>query len=133
MRLLGIDFGESKIGLAYSEGLLASPLSVISVKTQKQMLSEVTSICKRLNIERVVLGLSGGSLDKKILAFGKTVSEVAHVPVDFIDETLTSKEAVKKMVEAKTTKKKRREFEDAVAATILLNTYLENQKTQDTQ
>lgn len=129
MRLLGVDFGKSKIGLAYSEGILASPLSVIPVKSQKKAAVEITAICARLSIEKIVLGLSGGILDKEVVAFGETLRRSANVSVDFVDEAFTSRDAVTKMVEGNTTKKKRREFEDAVAATLILNTYIENQNS----
>lgn len=128
MKILGIDFGKRKIGLAYSEGLLASPLTVIKVKTQKQAISEIASICERLAIEKIVIGLSGGSLDRAVLPFGENLSKITNTPLAFVDETRTSKEAIAKMVEGKTTKKKRKVLEDAVAATIILNTYLEKEK-----
>ena len=128
MKFLGLDFGKKKIGLAYSEGLLASPVSVIVVKTQKQALSEIVQICERLGIEKIILGLSGGKLDDGVRSFGQTIAHATGRPIDYVDETLTSREAVKKMVEGKTTKKKRKMMEDAVAATIILNTYIENWK-----
>ncbi|MBI2036507.1 Holliday junction resolvase RuvX, partial [Candidatus Microgenomates bacterium] len=53
--------------------------------------------------------------------------EQTNVTVDFTDETLTSRQAITKMVEGKTTRKKRRLLEDAVAAAIILNSYLEQQ------
>ena len=130
MRFLGIDFGKRKIGLAYSEGLLPSPLSTIEVKTQKQALSEIHAICERLLIEKIIVGVSGGILDKEVRIFGRILSAQTHIPVEFVDETLTSRQAVTKMVEGKTTKKKRREMEDAVAATLILNSYLENSKNK---
>ena len=129
MRLLGVDFGKSKIGLAYSEGMLASPLSVIHVKTKKGAVVEITAICSRLNIEKIIFGLSGGVLDKEVRSLGAALEKRAHISIGFVDEAFTSKDAIKKMVEAKTTQKKRREFEDAVAATVILNTYIEQNQT----
>lgn len=125
MRLLGIDFGKRKIGLAYSEGFLPSPLSTIEVKTQRQALSEIQAICERLSINKIVIGVSGGALDNETRIFGRILSGQMNIPVEFVDETLTSRDAVTKMVEGKTTQKKRREMEDEVAATLILNTYLE--------
>lgn len=127
MKFLGVDFGRKKIGLAFSEGLLASPLTVISVKTNKTALLEITSIMERLAIEKVIFGLPGGVLDKEIRSFANQLTKQTNVPVDFVDEALTSRQAISKMVEGKTTRKKRRLMEDAVAATIILNTYLESQ------
>lgn len=129
MRLLGIDFGKRKIGLAYSEGFLPSPLSTIEVKTQKQVISEIQATCERLSIEKIIIGVSGGTLDHKTRIFGKILSSQANIPVAFVDETLTSKDAIKKMIEGKTTQKKRKVMEDAVAATLILNIYLERGTT----
>lgn len=128
MRLLGIDFGERRIGLAYSEGLLPSPLMVFTVKTAKEATEKVAEVCERLHIQKVVLGLSHGKLDGAARTFGQRLIKRINVSVAFVDETFTSKEAVRKMVEGRTTRKKRRKMEDAVAATIILNTYLESQK-----
>lgn len=128
MKSLGIDFGKRKVGVAFSEWLLAEPLTTIVVKSQKQLLSEIMAICERLAIEKIILGLSGGPLDNQVRKFGKALSTITNIPVFYVDETLTSKSAVAKLVEGGTTKKKRREMEDAVAATIILNTYLESQQ-----
>lgn len=127
MKLLAVDFGRKKIGLAFSEGLLAQPLTVITVKTKQSALSEIINICQRLAIEKVIFGLPGGVLDKEIRSFANTIIEQTNVTVDFTDETLTSRQAITKMVEGKTTRKKRRLLEDAVAAAIILNSYLEQQ------
>lgn len=128
MKFLGIDYGKRKIGLAYSEAMLPSPLTTIEVKTQKQALSEIQAICERLAIEKIIVGVSGGILDQEAKIFGRILSGQVGIPVDFVDETLTSRDAITKMVEGKTTQKKRREMEDAVAATLILNTYIENQE-----
>lgn len=128
MKLLGIDYGKKRIGIAYSEGLLPSPLSTLEVKTQKQVLTKIQEVCERLAIEKIILGLSGGFLDSEIQKFGEVLAVTTSLPVSYVDETLTSKDAVKKMIEGKTTQKKRKQIEDAVAAAIILNTYLEWEK-----
>lgn len=125
MRLLGIDYGRKRIGLAFSEGLIASPLSVISVQTQKQALSEIKTLCKKLVIERLVVGIVKGTLEKEVLDFAELLSAQTKIPVTFVDETLTSKSAIRKMVEGQTTKKKRRIMEDATAAALILEVFLE--------
>ena len=129
MKLLGIDFGEKNLGLAFSEGFLPTPLPTIAIKTQKQVLAEITEIVKRLEIGTIVLGLSGGKLDPKVKAFGALLAKHTQVPVVYVDETLSSREAITKMVEAKTSRKKRRAMDHSVAATIILNTNLESQQS----
>lgn len=125
MRLLGIDYGRKRIGLAISEGLVPSPLSVISIQSQKQALSEIKTLCKKLGIERLVVGIVKGTLEKEILDFAKLLSIQTEIPVTFVDESLTSKSAIRKMIEGQTTKKKRRTMEDATAAALILEEFLE--------
>jgi|SRR5581483_7097631 len=127
MKLLAIDYGKKNIGMAFSEGFLPSPLTTITVRTKKQVLTDIMGVCERLGIEKIVLGLSGGVLDKEVKNFGEILTKQTSIPVAFVDEALTSRLAVAKMVEGKTSQKKRRTQEHAVAATIILNSYLESQ------
>jgi putative Holliday junction resolvase len=127
MRLLGIDYGKKRIGLAFSEGFFPSPLSVILLKTQAQALLAIAEECKKLDIEKIVIGISKGTLAKETRIFGGGLSKITEIPVVFIDETLTSKVAIQKMIEGKTSKKKRKIREDAAAAALILQNYLEKE------
>lgn len=125
MRLLGIDYGKKRIGLAFSEGFLAAPLSVITVKTQKQALSEIKTVCEKLAIEKIIMGSVKGILEKETIRFGETLSTQIGIPILFVDETLTSKTAIRKMIEGGTKQKKRRIMQDATAAALILESFLE--------
>lgn len=128
MHLLGVDFGLKRIGIAYCEGLLPSPVTVVAVKTTGQALEEISQIAQKLRAEKLVFGISDGRLDKPTRQFADGLAKKTGLPLSFVDERLTSKEAVTKLVEGGTTKKKRKKMEDAVAAAIILNTYIENLK-----
>ena len=125
MRLLGIDYGRKRIGLAFSEGFLPSPLSVILVKTQVQVLTDIKRDCQELGIEKLVMGISQGILEKEMKAFGEKLSTQMGIPIVFIEEAFTSKTAIRKMVEGNTTQKKRKTMEDATAAALILERFLE--------
>ncbi len=125
MKILGIDFGEAKIGLALCEGEIAEPIGVIPFHNWKVMIKD---ICRKEKIDKIVLGITNGEMGKKIEHFGQTVIEETGLPVEYWDETLTSNEAVTKMIEAGKTKKRRREDEHSVAAAIILQSYIESKQ-----
>ncbi len=127
MKLLGIDFGLKKIGLAIadSESRLVEPLGMIRVKNNLQeALRQIDFICKKENVERIILGLSEGCFTEIIKKFGVNLKKITHLPVFYEDENLTSKEAIAKMIQAGIKKMKRREKEDQVAAALVLQNYL---------
>lgn len=126
MRLLGIDFGLKKVGLAMVEEELPQPIGV--VKNNPHLLVKISRICQDNQIEKIIIGLSEGKIASRIRGFAGKVEEVTGLPVEFQDESLTSKEAVAKMIEAGKKRKDRREKEDAFAAAIILQEYLKSRK-----
>ena len=131
-KILGIDLGEKRIGLAIAEGDLAEPLTIIEVSKQDSALEKIVEICQQERVQKIVLGLpleSEGRLGpqaQKVKRFGRKLAEVTGLKIIFWDETLTSKEALAKMVEAGKPVKKRR-FLDDVAAALILQEYLDSQ------
>jgi len=125
MRVLGIDFGIAKIGLAIADNGLAQPTGVI--KNHKKTLTKIAQIVEQKRIEKIIIGVSEGRIGQKAKEYGKKLEEITGVKVSFQDETLTTKEAVAKMIEAGKKKKYRQEKEDAFAAAIILQAYLDKQ------
>lgn len=125
MKILGIDYGEKRIGLAVSGGEIARPLMVIPVKNSK-VGGRIKKICEREDISKIVIGISEGRTAEKTREFGHELQKATGLPVEFFDETLTTQEAIRKMVEAGTSRKKRKEFVDAISAALILQGYLEN-------
>jgi len=124
MKILAIDYGLKKIGLAFSETGLAEPLLVI--RNQLSVVSKISNLCQKYKIEKIVIGLPEGKIATRVKEFGKKLFSFTELPVVFQDETLTSKEAIAKMIEAGRGRKKRQEKEDAIAAAIILQTYLDS-------
>lgn len=124
MRILGIDYGLRKIGLAISVGELAEPLSVVSNK--QSIINKISKICQKHEVEKIIIGLPEGKIVEKVKEFGQKVAELTGLPVIYQDESLTSKEAVAKMIEAGKKRKARQRFEDAIAAAIILQSYIDN-------
>jgi len=121
MKYLGIDYGEKKIGLSLAEDFLAEPLGVIKARNWQLKIKE---ICQKYEIEKIVLGISEGKTALKTKIFGQKLAKVCQLPVEFYDETLTSHDALAKMREIG----KKTSQEDAFAATVILQNYLDNKK-----
>jgi putative Holliday junction resolvase len=124
MRILGIDCGLARIGLALADDELAQPFGVI--ENNPRLMRKINEICQANKIEKIVIGLSEGKMAQKVKKFAQEVSQVIKLPVDFQDETLTSQEAVVKMIEAGKGKKYRQTKSDAFAAAIILQAYLDS-------
>jgi len=135
-KVLGVDFGEKRIGLAIGVNGWAEPFSIVEVDDPPSLklrgaTREITKICQQEKIKAVVLGLpldSEGQIGpaaKKVKEFGQKLSVATGLKVTFWDETLTSEEALSKMVEAGRPRKKRRRLDDVVAA-LILQEYLDS-------
>lgn len=124
MRYLGIDFGLRRIGLATSEyGELASPWQVLEVSSFKNALEKIKQVTAQNKFDKVVVGLPEGSIGKTVSGFIKALKKLG-LNVEEADETLSSKIAMARMIELKIPKNKRR-VNDATAAAIILQNYLD--------
>lgn len=122
MNLLGIDYGEKILGLAYSEGILSRSLSEINIKETDRL----KKICTSLQIEKIILGLPEGRLRPKVLVFAQTLKKILNLEIVVWDETLTSHEAIGMLIGVNKSRKKRQKKEHQVAAALILQSYLEN-------
>ena len=125
MRLLGIDYGRKKIGVALGSEILAEPYAVIRFSNEKEAMEKITRIAKKEDVDRIVVGVSERAMGEESKRFGKELSEETVLPVDFFDETLTTQEAQKKALEAGIRRSKRKAMEDAYAASLMLQLYIE--------
>jgi putative Holliday junction resolvase len=125
-KTLGIDFGLKKIGLAITEGHLAQPLGVLKVKGRPdQLLPQINFLCQKEEINQIIIGLPESGLVVMIKEFGKNLSKLTHLPVVYQPETLTTQEAIVKMKQAGLRKKNRKKKEDAIAAALILQSWLD--------
>lgn len=124
MRTLGIDYGLKRIGLSLADNSLAQPFGVID--NDSRLVEKLVKICQTSQIEKIIIGLPEGKIAKKVRKFAQELSRVANFTVVFQDESLTSKEAIAKMIQAGRGRKARREKEDAIAAAIILQSYLDS-------
>ncbi len=129
MRYLGIDYGLKKIGLALSEGQIASPLKVLEISGLNDAVSKITSVIKKENIERVVVGVpESGEARSAVKKFISRLKEdFGNEPVSVIetDETLSSSSAKNLMIDLGLGEKARAQ-EDAYSASIILQNFLDS-------
>lgn len=123
MKYLGVDFGLRKIGLAVSEGELASPLGVIHIKNKTEAVKRIEEVVKKNNINKIVIGLPDSGVRSDILKIAAHLRK--NIPTEIVDETLSSLHAKTQMIELGINKKKRIE-EDAFSAALILQEYLDN-------
>jgi putative Holliday junction resolvase len=125
MKILGIDYGRSKIGLAMADGSLADPMSVIRYKNTKTLVDKLIKIIEENGIEKVVFGISEGEMAKESKNFSLNFGKIVKIPIETFDETLSTQDAQRLSREAGIGQKKRHQMEDAFAATVMLQNYLD--------
>ena len=124
---LAIDYGRSKLGLAIATTLLAEPYKVIRYKKEEDGVEKIKGVVEEEKVERVVLGVSEGEMAKEIKEFGEKLKKSLSVPIVYQDETLTTQDAQRLSIKSGMKRKKRKEMEDAFAACLILQSYLDNQ------
>jgi len=126
MRYLGVDFGLSRIGLAQSQGNIASPLKTIEVKGFQDAQEKVKALVVSEGFDKIIIGLPEGKMGQTVLGFIKALRK-AGIDVETADETLSSQRAVAQMIKLNIPKAKRR-VSDAYSAAIILQNYLDLSK-----
>lgn len=131
MRIMGIDYGRSRIGLSLSDptGTVAQPLDVLSHGPRTQ--DEIAKLATANGVGMIVVGLplnmngEEGAMAREARDFARELHKVTGLPVEMFDERLTSWEAHEIMKEAGLTRKKRSRLVDKLSAVIILQRYLD--------
>lgn len=134
MRILGIDHGTKRIGLALSDelGVIAQPLEFVPAEPFSGVLSRLREIVQEKSVGLLLVGMprnmdgSLGPAAVKAQEFVAKLKEAFAVPVKTWDERLTSAQANRFLIEANVRREKRKEKVDKTAAAILLQSYLDN-------
>ena len=137
MKVIGIDFGLSKVGLAISDpsGIIALPFKVLRYKNKEDLLSELQDISKEKDVNKFVIGYPISMNYKKnemtkIIDSFKQDMENLDFEVILEDERLSSEYAKKIMIEQDVKVSRNKEMVDLTAASIILQTYLDRNKNQ---
>ena len=137
MRILGIDYGDKRIGLAVSDemGITARGIAVLERTSRKADLEAIAAAAAEHGVAAVVVGYplrldgSAGIQCEKVDRFIAALKDAIPLPVVAWDETLSTKEAEGLMREAGVKRKKQRGMVDRIAAAIILQDYL-NRKSR---
>jgi len=141
IRILALDLGEKRIGVALSDalGLTAQGLTVLSRQNLQQDLEQVMALTKKHEVQEIVIGLPrhmDGRLGEKaeeVLRWAKELEERLSLPVHTVDERLTTLQAERVLLEADVSRRKRRQVIDKMAAGLILQSFLDsrNQSQQE--
>ena len=132
-RILGIDPGEKRIGLALSDPteFLATPLRVIEARGPAHAASEIAAACREHGVAAVVVGLprrtdgTEGPSAQKAREFAERVRAATGLPVDLWDERFSTVTAQQALIEGGARRERRKELVDKLAAQIMLQNYLD--------
>lgn len=133
MRILGLDIGTRTVGVAISDplGWTAQGVTTIRRKNYTYDMSEIKKICDEYNVETIVAGMPKnmngtiGPSGEMVMEFCKKLKEVVAIKIEFWDERLTTVAAHKAMLEADLSRAKRNKIVDKMAATYILQGYLD--------
>ncbi len=134
MRIIGLDVGDRRIGVALSDafGWTAQGLEVIHRKDIDKDIERIKYLCKENDVQKLVVGLpknmnaSIGPQGEKVLEFVEILKENVLEDIVMWDERLTTVAAEKTLLEADTSRKKRKKVIDKVAAVFILQGYLDH-------
>lgn len=140
MSILALDVGEKRLGMATSDasGTIAQAGDVIERRSWSHLLAEMRTRIAVHRIERIVVGLplrmdgTEGEEAAKVRAFAARLRAALNVPVDLQDERLSTAEAERVMVAGGARRSQRRLRRDAVAAALILQTYLDRTRGKGT-
>ena len=138
MRTLGMDLGTKTLGLAISDkqGIIASPYKLIKYNNIEDAVNEVLEIIEKEKVDNLVLGLpknmnnSLGFASERSLNFKKLLEEKTDLKIELIDERLSTVEAERMLISNDEKRKNRKKVIDKVAATIILQGYLDRSKNE---
>ena len=134
MRILAIDHGTKRIGLAVSDelGVIAQPLEFVAAEPFAAFLARVKEIIREKQVELLLVGMprnmdgSYGPAALKVEEFTAVLRDAIAIPIKTWDERLTSAQANRLLIQAGVRRDKRKKKVDQTAAAILLQSYLDS-------
>ncbi len=132
MKLLGIDYGQKRIGLALAQGGMAFPLRTLVKTTRDRLFADLLAVIADEGVEAVVLGLPLDMEGKEtlttrqVLNFRDSLARRTDLPIHLVNEALTSFDARERLRQAGVPARRQAEMLDQMAAVCILETYLGN-------
>jgi len=131
--VIGLDFGERRIGVAVSDpgGQIARPLLVIERSSRRDDMARIAELVRSRRAQKVIVGLplnlngSLGPAARRARRFGSALGRELDLPIALWDERLTTVEAERALLASDRSRQRRKEVRDAVAASLILQSYLD--------
>jgi putative Holliday junction resolvase len=141
VRILGLDIGSKRIGVAISDelGFTAQGIETLSCKSPEDDAAAIAKLARKYDVEEIVVGIpynmdgSEGPQAQKVRATIERIKQRAQVPMSEWDERLSTVAAERVLLEADMSRSKRRKVVDKVAAVIILQGYLDRKHLKEKQ
>jgi putative Holliday junction resolvase len=138
-RILGIDFGERRIGLALSDplGIIAQPFLTFDTQKNGDIFKKIEELIEEKGIEEIVLGMPRnmdgtiGEKGKVVQEFSQMLSNRVQIPIIFRDERLSSVESLRILRDAGAKLHKYKKSVDKLSAALILQGYLDSLKRKE--
>lgn len=135
MRILGLDYGNKRVGVAVSDqlGWTAQPLTTLKMEGHQKLLKEIKSYLDQYQVEKIVVGMpynmdgTRGKRAEITQAFINFLENNLKLPIIIQDERLTTIQAKNILLEADVSRAGRKKVIDKMAAALILQTYLDQQ------
>jgi putative Holliday junction resolvase len=135
-RVLGIDLGSRRIGVAVSDGLglTAQPRTTLARHGGMRDIDAIAAAVKEADADRIVLGLpldcegQEGPAAQRARVFGDKLRAALHLPVDLIDESFSTVEAEAVLLAADVSRARRKQVVDKLAAAVILQRWLDTHR-----
>jgi putative Holliday junction resolvase len=139
MRVLGLDIGEKRIGVALSDpgGIIAGALEVVERESQDAALEQIIALVREHGAERIVVGMplslngTPGKQAHVVQSFVELLEQRTGIPVETWDERLSTVAAERMLVEAGVKRDKRKKSIDSIAAAFILQGYLDRERSKN--
>lgn len=132
-----IDYGTKRIGVAVSDPscTISHPLDTILVRENGAHLESLKGVIHDYQVEKIVVGLpydmdgKEGESARKVIQWAKDLEQILRLPIDLWDERLSTSEAHEILLQMKVKGPKKRQIVDKIAASIILQSYLDAQRS----
>lgn len=132
-RILGIDFGHRRVGIAVSDTghEFARPLCMLDGTGRDRLQRELQKICEEQEVEKIIVGLplnmdgSTGEMAREAQVFAAFLAGRLNIPVETLDERLSTALVERMLIEADMSRSRRKDVKDKLAAQVILQSYLD--------
>lgn len=132
-RILGLDYGTKRIGLALSDelGIIAMPLGVVDAGNPEKAVLAIKETCREKEVAKIILGLplnmdgTTGFAANDVTKFADVLRAATGLDVETWDERLTTAIVERMLIQADTRRDKRKNVRDQLAAQVILQSYLD--------